>query len=192
MRTLQIIIGLFIVIGWVHAADIAGKKAVLIVAYENFRDEEFLEPRNLLESKGVKVTVASSRVGKATGMLGAEIQVDMLVKDVNVAEYDAVIFVGGTGATEYFDDPVAHKIAQDAVAQGKIVAAICIAPAILANAGVLRNKSATCFATESDTLKKGGARYTRTPLERDGKIITAEGPKAAKNFAEAIVAALSE
>jgi protease I len=175
-----------------QAGDVAGKKVVIIIAHQNFRDEEFLEPKSALEEKGAKVTVASSSLDEARGMLGATVKPEKLIKDVNPADYDAVIFVGGTGATEYFEDSVAHKIAQDAASQGKLVCAICIAPAILANAGVLKDKKATCYNSESGTLERNGAKYTGSAVERDGKIITAEGPNAAKDFAKTILAALAE
>jgi protease I len=175
-----------------QAGDLAGKNAVMIIAHRNFRDEELMEPKAALEAKGVKVTVACSRLAKAEGMLGAAVTPDVLLKDVKAADYDAVIFVGGPGASEYFDDATAHKIAQDAVAQGKVLGAICIAPATLANAGVLRGKNATCYSSQSRALEKNGAMYTRAPVQRDGKIITAEGPSAAGKFGEAIIEALGE
>jgi len=95
-------------------------------------------------------------------------------------------------AQEYWDDPVAHAVAQEAVAQGKVLAAICIAPTTLAKAGVLQGKKATVFSSEAEELKACGANYTGTSVERDGLIITADGPKAAVEFAEEITRALGE
>jgi protease I len=115
---------------------------------------------------------------------------DMLLKEVNIQDFDAIIFIGGAGAAEYFDDPVAHKLAKDAYASGKIVAAICVAPVILARAGLLQGKKATAWESEGDQLRSLGADYTGKPVEVDGKIITAAGPFAAKDFGEAIVKAL--
>jgi protease I len=86
----------------------------------------------------------------------------------------------------YFDDPVAQNIAKEAVRENKILAAICIAPVILANAGVLRNKKATVFPSEKETLINAGAQYTGKDVEVDGNIITASGPQAAEKFAATI------
>jgi len=172
-------------------ADLSGKKVVMIIASRNFRDEEFQEPYNLLKESGAEVTVASSSLETAHGMLGATAKPDILIGDINVADYDAVIFVGGSGSSEYFDDPTAHKIAQEAASSGKVLCAICIAPSTLANAGVLKGKKATAFASEAGNLRAKGANYTGAGVEIDGNIITADGPGSAAQFAKAIADALA-
>jgi len=125
-------------------------------------------------------------------MLGAQVKPDLLLKDVAVSDYDAIVFVGGSGAQEYWNDPVAHAIAKEAVAQGKVLAAICIAPTTLAKAGVLQGKKVTAFSSEAGALKACGANYTGASVERDGLLITANGPQAATKFAEEIAKALEE
>jgi protease I len=170
--------------------NLSGKKVVMIIASRNFRDEEFSEPYGLLKNSGAAVTVASSAKTPAKGMLGKVITPDILVKDIKTADYDCVIFVGGGGASEYFDDAAAQNVARETAQTGKLLCAICIAPATLANAGVLQNKKATCFPSEEKTLRMGGAILQNQDVVRDGKIITAVGPEAAKEFAKAIVAAM--
>ena len=73
-----------------------------------------------------------------------------------------------------------------------MVCAICYGPSILANAGVLKGVKATCFQNQSGNLESHGAKYSGEAVERDGKFITASGPKAAKEFAKVIIRALSE
>jgi len=172
-------------------ADLSGKKVVMIIASRNFRDEEFNEPYRLLKNSGAEVTIASSSLEQAVGMLGGTAKPEVLIGDVKAEDYDAVVFVGGSGSSEYFNNPTAHKIAQEAAAAGKVLCAICIAPSTLANAGVLNGKKATCFNSEAGNLKAKGADYTGSPVERDGNIITAQGPNAARDFAKAIAEALS-
>ncbi len=167
-----------------------GKSAVLIIAHENFRDEELLGPKEALEGSGVAVTVASSQMDPARGMLGAVVEPDVLIGDIDVNDYDAVVFVGGTGAREYFNDPTAHSIAQQAASSGKLLGAICIAPSTLANAGVLAGKKATSFPSEEGNLRSKGAVLTGADVEIDGNIITAEGPSSAERFGQALVDAL--
>lgn len=70
----------------------------MIIAFEGFRDEEYAEPKKVLEGAGIKVTTASSKVGVARGKLGMSAKVDTALKDVNVPDYDAVIFVGEVGS----------------------------------------------------------------------------------------------
>jgi protease I len=168
-----------------------GKKVVMIIASNNFRDEELLKPREVLEKNGVAVTVASSSLKEAKGMLGTKVKPDILFTNINVAEYDAIIFVGGSGANEYWDNPTAHKLANDANSAKKVVGAICIAPVTLAKAGLLKNKKATTYSSTVNDIKSAGANYTGADVEMDGNIITASGPAAAQKFGETIVKALS-
>jgi len=167
--------------------DISGKSILMVIAPEGFRDEEFLEPERVFESARADVTVASKGVSVAKGKLGATVEVDIDISDVNVDDYDAVVFVGGPGASIYFDDPTALKIAKDAYESGKLTAAICIAPSILANAGVLEGHKATAFESESENVASKSAGYTGEPVTVDGKIVTANGPDAAKRFGQEIV-----
>ncbi|MBU1153352.1 DJ-1/PfpI family protein [bacterium] len=112
------------------------------------------------------------------------------MRQTKAANYDAIVFVGGGGSSEYWNNPAAHKIAKEMAVMGKVVGAICIAPVILANAGILNGKKATVFPSEIERLKAKGAIYTCAGVEIDGRIITANGPQSAALFGEAIVAAL--
>ena len=180
--------------GWVCSyaqKPISGKKAVFLIAAKDFQDDEFSQPLEVLKGKGVAVTVASTTLSEATGMNGAKVTPNALLKDIKADDFDAVVFIGGSGAMQYLDDPLAHKLAQEAVAKNKIVGAICIAPLILANAGVLSGKNATCYPTEGEKLKGSGVNYSAKPVEVEGNIITADGPKSAKDFGEELAKALS-
>lgn len=174
------------------AEQIEEKKVVMIIAQRNFRDEELEEPKAILEENGIKVTIASSSKDTAIGMLGATVKPDMLISEIKIEEYDAIIFVGGQGASYYWNDPTAHKIAEQAIEKGKIVAAICIAPVTLANAGILKDKKATVWPSQANKLIEKGAIYTGTKVEVDDNIITAVGPEQAEEFGEAIVKALTD
>lgn len=168
--------------------ELEGKRVLLIIASSNFRDEEYSTPRQVLESKGAKITVASSKDAPFVGMLKKEtVKPDILLDKVKAEDYDAVVFIGGVGAKEYFANQTAHKLTQEAVKKNKILAAICVAPSILANAGVLSGKKATAFQSEVQNLKAKGVNYTGSPVEVDGKIITANGPDATAEFALKIV-----
>lgn len=176
----------------VPTGSLSGKKVLMIIANRNYRDEELEKPRSILTAAGAQVVVAASTTQQARGMLGGTATPDMALSAVNVGDYEAVLFVGGTGASVYFDDPTAHRIAQQAAKQGKIVGAICIAPVTLANAGLLDGKKATVFRTEAAKLRAKGAQYTGASVERDGNIITADGPQSAEAFGQAIAQALAQ
>ncbi|MDI6890946.1 MAG: DJ-1/PfpI family protein [Thermodesulfovibrionales bacterium] len=182
----------FTVVDGDTSPGIEGKKVVMIISSKNFRDEELQKPLSILKEHGARVTIACSSLKMAEGMLGAKVKPDILIKDVNVADFDAVVFVGGSGASEYWNDPIAHKIAREAFKQNKVLCAICIAPVTLANAGVLKGKKATVWSSEKDKIVATGAIYTGADVQVDGRIITANSPVSAKKFAEAIVNALAK
>jgi protease I len=161
-------------------------KILMVVAPENYRDEELFIPKEIFEKKGHEVSVASSKTGTLSGVRGGSITAELLLSDVNTAVYDAVVFVGGAGCKVLFNNQQAIRIAQEMNEQQKIVAAICIAPVILANAGLLKNKKATVFSSEARAIKSKGAKYTEQGVTVDGNIITGDGPQSAAKFAEEI------
>jgi len=167
------------------------KKAVLIVANENFRDEELFETRHVLDQAGIQTVIASTKMTELRGMLGGRAKATLLVSKISVDDYDAIIFIGGLGARQYFNSRVALNIAREAVNKGKVLGAICIAPAILANAGVLGGIKATGFPSERPRLIRAGAKYTAAAVEQDGLIITAAGPQDATQFGKAITETLT-
>jgi PfpI family intracellular protease len=171
---------------------LAGKKIVMIIAPEKFRDEELSEPKEHLEELGAEVTVASTKKTTCKGMLGAEVKPDTTISKVKAKDYDAVIFIGGIGAKKFFNDKKIHKIAKDAVKYKKVLGAICVAPSILANAGLLKDKDATVYESEKENLTKKGAKVKDEDVVSDGKIVTANGPEAAEEFAKEIVRKLRE
>jgi len=170
---------------------LTGKRVLMVIAPENFRDEELLHTKDELERAGVNTTIASSKTGEAKGKLGARVNVTLKLDQVNVGDYDAVIFVGGPGSEVYFNDRQALSIAGGAFKKGKVTCAICIAPVILANAGVLKGKRATVWNGEYiEKIESKGATYTGKRVEVDGNVITADGPAAAREFGRAIAKAI--
>ena len=161
-------------------------KVLMVIANSNFRDEELFHTKEELELKGYEIVIASNSLNEATGSLGGKIKPSMLVKDVSFGGYDAIVFVGGSGSAFYFDNSSALNLARGFYNNGKVTAAICIAPSILANAGILKNKKVTCYVSEKENLEAKGAIYTGNDVEVDGKIITANGPDSAHEFGKKI------
>ena len=158
----------------------------LVIAERVFRDEEYLVPKEILEVRGIKVITASTTTDWAEGKLGARVQPDCLVSELNTDELDGLAFIGGGGASQYFDDPVAHKLARTMLSAEKPLAAICIAPVILARAGVLQGKHATVYIDGESDLQRMGAEVTSNPVEQDGWVLTGNGPEAAAAFGEVL------
>jgi protease I len=162
-------------------------KVLLVIAPENFRDEEYFEPKAVFRSKNFSTTTASKKTGNIQGMQGNRATSDITLNEVTL-DYDAIVLVGGIGAKIYFDDEKLLEIVRDFHSRGKLVAAICISPTILANAGILEGKNATVWEDPEliDNLKEKGANYTGLDVTVDGRVITASGPKVAKEFGQEI------
>jgi protease I len=174
---------------------LAGTKVLMIIAPEQFRDEELLEPQRILSEQGAHVTVASTKPGEAEGMLGAKVRPDTTIDTIKPADYHAVVVIGGMGSPEYlWNNPTLHDILKQCHQNNKVVAAICLSGAVLANAGVLAGKRATVYATPEslEALESGKANYVKEHVVADGNVITADGPEAAPEFADEIATALQK
>jgi protease I len=161
-------------------------KVLMIIAPERFRDEEFFIPKEELEKGGHEITVASSKKGECPGSRGGFAHATVCIDDIKTDIFDAVVFVGGGGSRLLFENKDAIRIAREMNDQGKVVAAICLAPVILANAGILKGKKATVAGTEAKTIESAGATYTGPGVTVDGKVITGNAPKSSKAFAQKI------
>jgi protease I len=168
----------------------SGRRALLVVPPMAFQDEELFATKRALELAGVQVAIASARMGPLTGMLGGTAQASMLLNQASVDYYDAVVFIGGTGALDYQNNATAQNLARQASVRGKVLAAIGTAPSILASAGVMRGVRCTAYLSERDRLTRAGAVYTGNPAEKDAHIITATGPLAVPLFSQAILEGL--
>jgi protease I len=159
--------------------------ALLIIARQGFQDIELAGTRKGLLDAGFEVILASTEAGECTGKFGGKEMAKIALKDVNVAEYDRIGYIGGPGAHTLKEDGEARRIAQDTVKAGKPLGAICIAPTILAAAGVLQGKKATVWNEDGEQkgfLESHGAAYTGEPVTVDGLIVTGNGPEAAEEF----------
>ena len=163
------------------------KTIAMFIAFQGFRDEEYTEPKRILEAGGHKVVTVSTARGLARGKFRATAAVDKIIEEIEPAAYDALTLVGGPGALEQLDIPKVHALFTAGAAMGKLIGAICISPVILAHAGLLRGKKVTCWPDGAAELEKSGANYTGAELETDGKLITANGPLPAKKYGQALL-----
>ena len=160
-------------------------KLLFIIAPKNYQDTEYEDPKKVLTKKGHEV-ITTSTTAIATGALGGVTHTDLLINEAKPEDYDAIVFIGGGGCQLYFESPTAPRLAQAFYDANKITAAICAAPIILAKAGLLTNKKSTCYSGGADQLKQLQANYTGKSVEKDGHIITANGPSSAKKFGKVI------
>lgn len=173
------------------------KKVALIIAFRDFRDIEYFRPYQILTSAGIEVKSVSDKLGTAVGADGGEVEVDILLEDLLVDEFDGIFFIGGPGALDHLDNEKSYQVAKEALEKGKILGAICISPVILAKAKVLEGKRATVWSSLLDKsginiLKENGAIYVDEAVVFDSNIITANGPQSADEFANKIKEILLE
>ncbi|MDD1695208.1 MAG: DJ-1/PfpI family protein [Methanoregula sp.] len=165
-------------------------KALIAISPEKFRDEELAEPVAALTKAGIAFDIASTRRGTCTGMLGAKATATISFEEVDTKPYDALIIIGGNGTPAHlWDDELLTILVKNFQASGKVVAAICLAPIILARAGILKGKKATYSEnpTAFREMKAGGAVLVNQPVVTDTRIVTGSGPSASKAFAEAVI-----
>jgi protease I len=164
-------------------------RIVMIIAKQGFRDEEFLLPFDFFRKNGANVDVASTEEGECIGKLGAKVNSDLAFDDVNPEDYNAILLVGGPGSHELVGNPKLEGIIKRAVSSGLVVGAICFAPVILGKAGVLEGKKVTAWnkdGKQKPVLEQSGAEFLDEDVIVDGKLVTANGPESAKEFAETI------
>ena len=168
-------------------------RLLVVVAPARFRDEELFEPLDEFRKKGIETTVVSTRAGTCIGMLGGTVDAKETIKDQVAASFDGIVVVGGNGSPEYLwnHEPLI-RLVQDFYGQKKVIGAICLAPVVLAQAGVLKGRDSTVFVTPDSRreMEKGGATLKRAGVVSQGHIITADGPASARAFAKAIIVAL--
>lgn len=168
------------------------KKILMVVSFDNFRDEEYFIPKEIFEQAGFEVETTSLQKGIAKGVLGGEAVVDLIVEDVQVVKYEAVVFCGGSGMAEKLDNKMFQNLAKDFRKENKLITAICVAPALLAKAGILKDKEATVWSSALnkdyiEILKEKGVIYKDESVVISGQVVTANGPEAAKKFGETII-----
>lgn len=163
----------------------------MVIAPVKFQEHEYHDTRQVLEEAGCEIQVASTQKS-CIGKLGMTLEADLLLTDVEGKDYVAIVLIGGSGALALVDNPELKNLLKEFQTLDKVIAAICIAPVILARDGVLKNRHATVYPDPEaeGELKKYGALLNKQEVILDGKIVTANGPAAATRFGHAILGAL--
>ncbi len=165
-------------------------KALIIIAQEGFQPHEYAETKRVLEENNIQCTIASIKKGLCIDKLGGKVQADIAVKDAKPEDYDVVIVIGGPGAPRLSDYNELPKLLQKAQQKHIPLAAICIAPTVLAKADVLEGKTATVWNEDNEqykVLEDYGATFVDEPVVVDEGLVTANGPDAATQFGKKIV-----
>lgn len=164
------------------------KKSVLIfLPKKEFNEEEFIVIKKRLLKAGKQVFITSDDHYFCSGSKGMKVKSDTNFYNINVNNFSALILIGGTGSKAYWGNGNIHKIVKEFFDLGKVVAAICSSPIILANAGILHNKKATCHSENKTELINAGIDYQDKSLVIDENLVTADSSYSAQQFAEAVL-----
>lgn len=172
--------------------ELQGKR-VAVLAENMYQELELWYPLLRLREAGAETFVVGTGSAETyTSKHGYPVQVDMVADQVSAANVDAVVIPGGYSPDLMRRYPAMVNLVREAFEQGKVVAAICHAGWMLASAGVLQGKKATCFFAIKDDLVNAGADYVDAEVVRDGNLITSRMPSDLPAFCRTIVEALQE
>jgi protease I len=160
---------------------------LIFLPKKDFNEEEFTIVRKRLQKAGKQIFITSDDHSACTGSKGMKVKSDTSFHNVNINNFDAFILIGGIGSKSYWKNEVLHKIIKKFFEAKKVIAAICSSPVILAKAGILQIKKATCYSEDKMELINSGIDYQDKNVVIDGNIVTADGARSASLFAEAVL-----
>jgi protein deglycase len=160
---------------------------ILVPVADGSEEIEFTIIVDVLRRAGISVTTASLMSQKEiTASRNVKLVADELFTDVDYESFDMIVLPGGGPGSSFMKEykPLL-EVLKKFNAEGKMLGAICAAPAVLESIGLLNGKNATCYPSMSEELKS--AKYSADRIVIDDNIITSQGPGTAFDFALKII-----
>ncbi|GAA0522629.1 glutamine amidotransferase [Saccharopolyspora subtropica] len=173
-------------------------RRVAMLAADGVEQVELVQPREAVENAGARVELVSTHSGEIQAMNhdinpGDTFPVDREISQVSPDDYDALILPGGTiNPDNLRRDSRAVQFVRDFVASGKPVGAICHGPWTLVEAGVVRGRRMTSFASIRTDLRNAGAEVVDEEVVTDQGLVTSRGPQDLPAFTTKIVEEIAE
>lgn len=173
-------------------------KRVMILATDGFEQSELMKPKANLEKAGIETEVVSLEEGSIRGWdqkdWGESVTVDKTVDAIeNCDGYDALLLPGGQMNPDILRmNERAVAIVREFASADKPIAAICHAPWLLAEAGLIDGKTVTSWPSIRTDLKNAGANVVDQEVATDGKFITSRNPDDIPAFSKALIDMLGE
>ena len=157
---------------------------VLIPLAEGCEELEAVTLIDLFRRAGIEVITAGLQSGPVKASRGTVLLPDVALDQVLQEDFDMLVLPGGQPGADHLDrDPRIHQLLQRLTAQERYTAAICAAPKVLASAGLLKGKRATCYPGAVDAATYTDTELLSEPVVTDGRLITSRGPGTAMDFA---------
>jgi len=170
--------------------EVKGMKRALILSADGFEEAELLVPYYRLLEEGLQVKIASLRPGPIRGKHGYSIQAHLAAADARAQEYDILIIPGGRAPEALKRSEAVLSLLRAFHQAGRPIAAICHGPQVLAAAGLLKGRRATCYYGVAQELRALGARYEDEAVVVDGPLITSRQPSDLPVFMRQVLRAL--
>jgi protease I len=156
-------------------------KRIAILATDGFEQSELFEPRKALREAGAEARIVSPRSGRIKAwnhtQWGEEIEVDLLLADSDAGEFDGLVLPGGVMNPDRLRiDPRAVEFVRDFFEAQKPVAAICHAPWLLVEAGVVKGRRLTSWPSLKSDLINAGAHWEDAEVVTDRGLVTSRKP----------------
>lgn len=165
---------------------------VLVPLADGCEELEAVTIIDLLRRGGIEVIVAGLKTGMVKASRGTQLMPDTTLDAALLEEYDMVVLPGGMpGAQHLKDDARVIALIQKMAAAGRYTAAICAAPTVLAEAGVLSGKTATGYPGFLEKMNLADVTLSTEAVVRDGLVVTSRGPGTAMDFALSLVEILA-
>jgi len=162
------------------------KKKVYVFLVDGFEEVEALTSVDILRRANLDViTVSITNSYQVNGARNIEVKADSLFESNNYSDADLLLLPGGPGTDSLNAFQPLKEIVKKHCLENKLTAAICAAPKILGELGLLSGKDATCYPGVEKYLI--GANFIPAPVVEDGNIITANGVGAALEFSLVLV-----
>ncbi|MGH9450022.1 MAG: type 1 glutamine amidotransferase domain-containing protein [Terriglobia bacterium] len=171
--------------------NLHGKKIAVLVA-DQYQEMEVWYPLLRFQEDGAQTEAVGAETGKTyTSKKGYPVVADRSIRDAHASDYDAVVIPGGWAPDALRQDPRVLQFVREMNESGRVVAAICHAGWVLASAGIVGGRKATCFKAIKDDMIHAGASYLDSEVVVDGNLITSRTPGDLPAFCREIGKALA-
>lgn len=172
-------------------------KRVAVLATDGFEQSELEVPVQHLRAEGAEVHVVSLKAGEITGWAGKDwgrpVPVDKVLSEVDAEDYDALVLPGGQINPDLLRvEEAAIGFIKDFWSAGKVIGAICHAPWLLVEAGIVEGRKVTSYNSIQTDVKNAGGLWEDSEVVTDKGLVTSRKPEDLPAFCAKLVEEIAE